>query len=358
MLALRWELSQLLAASGEAPRPPGRALRPPWSRRTCLQLLDLMLAPPDGGSRAGGQEGGAPAALRMPPAVVAHALEMVGAVVRAAAEGRPGAEGSSDPEEKLRWVLALARRVVEVQSSCYRGLSQPHAVVRGGAHQEATAAAARMHSLLVAPSPSDAADAGGGGGAGQKRRRGEGGGGAAAGGRRGKKAAGAAGGGGGGEVVAELMQLLAAPPDAPTAAPHVAAPVPGKRRIVPESVASDLPTTTAQALTSSGASGRKRLTLQPLPPAATQSVTVAGASSGGDAATTAGGGAAAEAAGDESDAEAPPAGGPAWGVGRVVITATANLDDEAREAMWTAYIADKDRMVEMLGVSAVLDRAE
>lgn len=38
--------------------------------------------------------------------------------------------------------------------------------------------------------------------------------------------------------------------------------------------------------------------------------------------------------------------------GRVIMTATLEMDDSAREAMWKAYIADKDELVEMLGDSA------
>lgn len=37
--------------------------------------------------------------------------------------------------------------------------------------------------------------------------------------------------------------------------------------------------------------------------------------------------------------------------GRVILTAAAALDDAGREALWEAYIADKEYLVEMLGVS-------
>ena len=36
--------------------------------------------------------------------------------------------------------------------------------------------------------------------------------------------------------------------------------------------------------------------------------------------------------------------------GRVIMPATFNMDSKTREALWTAYIEDKDRLVEMLGV--------
>jgi hypothetical protein len=37
--------------------------------------------------------------------------------------------------------------------------------------------------------------------------------------------------------------------------------------------------------------------------------------------------------------------------GRVIMPATYNLDSETREILWQAYIDDKDKLVEMLGVS-------
>jgi hypothetical protein len=36
--------------------------------------------------------------------------------------------------------------------------------------------------------------------------------------------------------------------------------------------------------------------------------------------------------------------------GRVIMPATFNMDSKTREALWAAYIEDKDRLVEMLGV--------
>lgn len=40
--------------------------------------------------------------------------------------------------------------------------------------------------------------------------------------------------------------------------------------------------------------------------------------------------------------------------GRVIMPATYNLDSETREILWQAYIEDKDKLVEMLGVSCIL----
>eukprot|EP00887_Chlorella_sp_A99_P006362 scaffold3.g6362.t1 len=363
MLALHWELSKLLAAVGADSR---RTRQSPWSVQCCLRLLQLAAATPKQGvSLAAGirqdrllalemqrlgvsaAAGGEAARLLLPPAVLAHTLDLV----RQSLMGQPVHAATA---ELSGWLEEAAERAAVLHAACAAGLSQPHAALQGS-HQNAMSAAVRLHALLTTPagegtdSEAVAEPAGADGaawnstrsgrvakrqraqsgrdGAGPKRRKQE----------RAEPAT--------GSPVTELLQLLlppqeCGPPPAPPAAAQATPISSGRARWL-----------TAELVQGGKAAGeRKRIVAQPVVPA--NGATGGGSSSGepgGSNASSAG-----EEEGEDEDVEVD-GGAESEEEGslqeHVVMSSMPGMTDEQREAMWAAYIEDKELMVEMLGDS-------
>ncbi len=265
-----------------------------------------------------------------------------------------------------------------------QGLSHPYAVLYGPAHRKAMQTASCLSALLHNISSGGgrgqgsgvdpAVEAGAQGGSGRRRARQREGTGAGAGAGPGGHVG---GGGSGGEsnALEELLQLFCQPSAAPAPAPAPAVPVQasdqaqGRRRITPQPL---MPAPAPAPAPAVPKQGRKRVTPQPLEPAAGAA---GGAMAGsgplrtqqaqqqqqqqqqeqwgvcdgaGDVEGEVGGWAAAEDEWEEGGEDEEVEG---WGATRVVITSTAELSDAEREALWQSYIRDKERMVEMMGVS-------
>ena len=412
MLAIRWELAQLLAATGAA-KLPAKLNPAPWSLQTSIAVLRASM----GGAASyepymylDGQDDekhndDAGDVLVMPPAVVAHALEMASAAMPfwkelRAIDQSADKEGIVEKCEKQNIILVLAKVVVKIQKACFGGVFQPHLNILSGAPNEhAMRVANRIHALLIRgeeekqPSNRLKTDissierfglvvSGPKGEDGKKRRRRAAGQQPDASLRNGNAAtmfleqlkasvSGPMQGGVSMTMDAEAVEELSAqkePPgeEAKEIKEEEIAREPGcgraqetkkRRRLCAQRIGdiSNAPKSepnddTTAAFHSEASSHQAEWTsgLDPLRPR--DSLDLQRAEDGGitpDHAVV-------EASGDSRAFDI--YGGtsetkPTILGGRVVMTSTLLMDDAAREAMWKAYIEDKERMVEMMGVS-------
>ena len=357
----------------------------PWSIETCLQLLELAGQPPQEGSSSKPSSlrmldsaspavhpaaGDGPAAhLLVPPAVLAHMLDLIQGAL-AQQQQQPAPAPTSQPGS---WAGTVAVYAALLSAACFQGLSQPHMVLVGPMPQHAMAAAERLHHLLTAASEEDkepavaagdgAAAAGGGRRAQRGKRRLEAGRSNEQRSKRQKQDA-AAATAGGGDALAELLQLFqphreeAASVDAGpvgVACPPAAAPAVGRgggRRIQAEPI-------NHQHGSGVAADGRKHIVPQLMARAGSN---LTGPADLGAAAQQTGGGSSRSCSGVEvlggdqgEEQEEDEARGEVEDVQEHVLISNApGMTDEQREANWAAYIADKEYMVEMLGVSCFL----
>ena len=368
-----------------------RAHRPPHlSPLACQALVGAIVQPQAALGRASGST--TPALLLLPPWLVAHALDLARQALEAAVlppqqHVLPSGGGASASDQSCSWQADMAARVFALYSSCYHAAWGARVLQGETLSKQLLAAAQRLRALLQAsvsgacgggapPDDAGAEAAALGQLAGKRGRRTAGHAAAPAPAKRAKQQAGAARPAGNGEpaqsgAVAELLQLFQ--PDAPGSSqeegtqqaidplPAPAGGKPARRRIVPQLVAAQAP---AAKPTS--------------PPTALQSTTqpLKGASAGVDHAASAGAG---ERADDDSEPLAPRqrvmivksagmtgerarwagAGWRAWQCERAQSVSSKHgcalvpCDaDEEQEAAWSAYIADKELLVEMLGVRA------
>lgn len=335
LLSMRWELAQLLAAAGITPgtslgKSFFKAAPPLWSPQTCAAIIDAAVTSP-----IHRQQGSAPA-LTLPPAMLAHALELI--------QDALNANTGNYNEDRIEFLSQLLQRVMQVQEACATGVLTPHAAVHAGpGHHVSLAAARKLHTLLLAEdiSATDSKknlekNSGGGGQNGSKRNGPA----APAASKRRKKGIGAQQGNGGPDAVAALMRMFTAGgPYLQAALTEVTAPAPAPTTIVA------IPNTKPE---------RKRITPQAIRNPATFSNTEnTGSLIANDQEEE-------EDEEEEIEEAAPGAGiatpwvGTVGGgtFGRVVMASTLDMDDATREAAWQAYIADKEKLVEMLGDSA------
>lgn len=360
LLAVRWELCQLLVATA-ASKPPSKWKPAAWTPATCSALLEAMTA-----VRA--TPGPHPnAALVMPPAIVAHGLELMREALPSWLGSGAGGGDRLDPD-----MVTFLQRVLFLQGACYAGVFQPHAAVEDGpAHHEAMVTAQKLRELLVSGAQAGAKGAGtagvpcgtGTGGKPKGSRKRQGGRGKDAHEQSAKQLKAGNAEGESDDAVADLLDLLTAPPQAASAGAVQEAPSTTTDALTSTYVhltssapqSDSLPTAQAPHLASAGsipaatspaaAKPRKRITPQamgaaPALPAAAIAHSERVQASGDEPINSA--------VGADPFAIDP---GRSWGTGRVVMASTVDMDDVAREAMWAAYIADKERLVELLGVS-------
>ena len=378
LLALHWELSKLLAAMGLESRHLRQA---PWSAQTCLRLLQVAAVQPQADQVQQRQDGSSrdkhcrlladlrPAAaepsaadgplvqLLLPPAVLAHTLELV----QQALKGISALPAGSDS-----WLEVVAERTAALHASCMRGLSDPHAVLASPLHTEAMAAAARLHELLTTcgsdnygavfvfadgAALSQAYTSFGG----SKPQRDEG---SSRKAKRQRQGAVAGAEASAGNPVAELLQLLLSPQDV-----TLTADAQQQQRQQQQQQQHQ-----QHAKASGGKGIVRRLTAEPVQPqkrqqqgAATglhqrimaQPVTApllgtrTGDFGAGHPESESEWADVASKPGSEEGSREAEAG---MAQGRVVMRSAADMTDEQREAMWAAYIADKEAMLEMMGV--------
>lgn len=340
LLSIRWELAQLLAAAGITPgsalfKSFSKSAPPLWSPQTCAAIIDAAVTSP-----GHYQQGSAPA-LTLPPAMLAHALE----IIQDALVLNTGIY----TKNSIEFLSQLLHRVMHVQEACATGVLTPHAAVHAGpGHYVALAAARKLHALLLAEDLSATEnkkylekDGRGGGGGGQHRSKRNGPAAPAASKRR-KKGTGVEEGNGGPDAVAALMRMFTSNGPDPEAAftektttasafTAVAATTnakPERKRITPQAIENP------KILNSSKFTGSLIATDQEEEEEVYDDEEIEGAAPGAGKSTTSDG----------------TVGGGTFG--RVVMASTLDMDDETREAAWQAYIADKEKLVDMLGDSA------
>ncbi len=335
LLSIRWELAQLLAAAGITPgsslfKSFTKSAPPLWSPQTCAAILDLavVVASSGGGEREQQQSHSAPA-VTLPPAMLAHALELI--------QDALIANKTTFNEDSVQFLAEVLQQVMHVQEACATGVLTPHAAVHAGpGHHVALTAARKLHSLLLSedtPAATEKKST-------DPKKRGQGGAAVAAASKRRKK--GGDGDGHGQDEVADLMRMFT------SGSEPLPEPTPTKE------------TTIATVKIAVGGGGgvagvdgsikpvRKRITPQAIEPTVDVDMNLFGVN-----------GAMMPQVNDdeeEEEEEAAPgagAGGVGYGggtFGRVVMASTLDMDDATREAAWQAYIADKEKLVDMLGV--------
>jgi hypothetical protein len=348
LLSIRWELAQLLAAAGITPssylsKSFTKSAPPLWSPQTCAAIINVAVVATSRGPSSGQQQqqqqqqvGQSAPALTVPPAMLAHALELI--------QDALIANSSNHTEDSIEFLSQLLQRVMEVQEACATGVLNPHAAVHAGpGHHVALAAARKLHSLLLAEEASAIEKKNGQNGQNGSKRRGP----AVPAASKRRKKGGSGGDGSGHDAVADLMRMFTAGVE-----PH-------------QLEAGETTTTTAPLAVVATAVGvkpeRKRITPQAIegPAAVTNSksnisLRISRIEEDEDEDEDE----EEEEEDEEDELEAAPAGLGATDVdrgiggtfGRVVMASTLDMDDATREAAWQAYIADKEKLVEMLGV--------
>lgn len=161
LLAIRWELSQLLAATGRC-KLPSRLSPAPWSLMATVSVLrstigDMSFIGTDFNSDCNDKFGRkrTQETLIMPPAIVAHALEVASNAMaswkqlKMLEKYKPGNE-KCDINLSKRAILDLVQVVIKIQKACFGGVFQPHLNIRSGAaNEEAMRAANRIHAVLI-----------------------------------------------------------------------------------------------------------------------------------------------------------------------------------------------------------------
>jgi len=341
LLSIRWELAQLLAAAGITPgstlfKSFSRSAPPVWSPQTCEAVIAAAVTNP------GHQQQGSGSALTLPPAMLAHALELIQDALVA------NTGNYNNKNNSIEFLSQFLQRVMHVQEACATGVLTPHTAVHAGpGHHMSLAAARKLHALLLAEDLSATGNKKNlgksvvGGQNGSKRNDPA----APAASKRRKKGTGVQESTGGPDAVAALMRMFTA----------------GGRD--PDAATAEEATTTAPAArtvdamaTSKTKPERKRITPQAIKnPETFSSISLLESDDQQEEE---------EEEEEYSDGEiekaasgsiiAPTAvetvGGGTFG--RVVMASTLDMDDATREAAWQAYIADKEKLVDMLGDSA------
>ena len=356
LLSIRWELSQLLAAAGISPgssfsKSFSKSAPPLWSLQTCAAIIDIAIT--GAAASPAGQQAQSTPALTLPPAMLAHALELIQEALTS--------DKTTYNEDSIEFLSQLLQRVMQVQQACATGVLTPQAAVHAGPGHH-MAASRKLHSLLLQEDTSginnkndlNKKGLSGGKSRQQSKRTGPA---VHAEPKRRKKGAG--GDQAGEDAVADLMRMF-------TAGGGASAPpgsIPKEDAALMPKAPPSLPTNAAAA-TGDGAPlkpERKRITPQAIHPTTLPTSALPEGSQINEVKD--------EFEFEDEESEDDGAlninqggttnGGHGHGgggtFGRVVMASTLDMDDTAREAAWQAYIADKEKLVEMLGVRLILN---